>query len=215
MSEDRVATLREEIANAATHGVGFVASLIGVPILVLTAAARGERLTLIGASVFGATLLALYAASTLYHAIPHPTLKQRLRVLDHAAIYLLIAGTYTPFTLGVLRGVWGWTLFGIVWTLAALGVLFKVFFGPGWQRASTAMYIGMGWLIIVALKPLMNALPTMGLLLLAAGGLFYTGGCVFYLARKSWSHPVWHVFVMGGSACHYFAVLWYAAPAAG
>ena len=212
MSEHRIATAREELANALTHGVGFLASLVGFPILVLAAMERGERLLVIGASVFGSSLIALYAASTLYHAIPHPTLKQRLRVLDHAAIYCLIAGTYTPFTLGVLRGTWGWTLFGVVWTLAALGVLFKVRFGPRWQRASTAMYIAMGWVIIIALKPLMQALPTAGLLLLAGGGVLYTGGCVFYLARKSWSHPVWHLFVMGGSACHYFAVLWYSSP---
>ena len=212
MSEHRIATAREELANALTHGVGFLASLVGFPILVLAAMERGERLMVIGASVFGSSLIALYAASTLYHAIPHPTLKQRLRVLDHAAIYCLIAGTYTPFTLGVLRGTWGWTLFGVVWTLAALGVLFKVRFGPRWQRASTAMYIAMGWVIIIALKPLTQALPTAGLLLLAGGGLLYTGGCVFYLAHKSWSHPVWHLFVMGGSACHYFAVLWYSSP---
>lgn len=215
MSEHRIASPREELANALTHGVGLLASLVGLPVLVLAAMARGERLMVIGASVFGATLIALYAASTLYHAIPHPTLKQRLRVVDHAAIYLLIAGTYTPFTLGVLRGAWGWSLFGIVWTLAALGVLFKLKFGPRFQRASTAMYIAMGWVIIIALKPLMEALPSAGLLLLGAGGLFYTGGCIFYLAKRSWSHPVWHLFVLGGSACHFFAVLWYAAPAAG
>ncbi len=212
MNEDRVATLREEFLNATTHGIGLLASLIGLPILVLTAAASGERLTIIGASVFGATLVALYATSTLYHAIPHPTLKQKLRVCDHVAIYLLIAGTYTPFTLGVLRGTWGWTMFGIVWTLAALGALFKLRYGPRFQRASTAMYIAMGWVVIIAVKPMMEQMPTAGLLLLGAGGLFYTGGCVFYLARRSWSHPVWHLFVMGGSACHYFAVLWYSSP---
>ncbi len=212
MSDDRVATPGEEIANAMTHGVGFIASLVGLPILVLTAAARGERMAIIGASVFGATLITLYAASTLYHAIPHPTLKQKLRVIDHAAIYCLIAGTYTPFTLGVLRGVWGWTLFGLVWTLAVIGVLFKLRFGPRFQRASTAMYVAMGWVIIIALKPMLQLVPTAGLMLLAAGGLLYTGGCAFYLARKSWSHPVWHLFVMGGSACHYFAVLWYSSP---
>ena len=212
MSSDRVATPREEIANAVTHGLGLLASLVGLPILVLAAAARGERIAIIGASVFGATLIALYAASTLYHAIPHPTLKQKLRVVDHAAIYCLIAGTYTPFTLGVLHGTWGWSLFGIVWTLAAIGVLFKLKFGPRFQRASTAMYIAMGWVIIIALKPLLQSVPTAGLALLGAGGLLYTGGCAFYLARKSWSHPVWHLFVMGGSACHYFAVLWYSSP---
>ena len=215
MTTDRVVTLREEAANAVTHGVGLVLSLIGMPILILAALDRGERVTVIGASVFGATLIALYAASTLYHAIPHPTLKQKLRVVDHAAIYLLIAGTYTPFTLGVLRGTWGWTLFGIVWTLAALGVLFKVVFGSGaMARVSTAIYVAMGWVIIIAIKPLMASMEHAGLMLLVAGGLCYTGGVIFYVdRRRAWTHPVWHLFVMGGSVCHYFAVLWYAAPA--
>jgi hemolysin III len=215
MSTDRVVSLREELANAVTHGVGLVLSLIGMPILILAALDRGERATVIGASVFGATLIALYAASTLYHAIPHPTLKQKLRVVDHAAIYLLIAGTYTPFTLGVLRGTWGWTLFGIVWTLAALGVLFKVLFGSGaMAKLSTAIYVAMGWVIIIAIKPLMASMEHTGLMLLVAGGLCYTGGVIFYVdRRRAWTHPVWHLFVMGGSICHYFAVLWYAGPA--
>ena len=215
MSTNRVVSLREEVANAVTHGVGLGLSLIGLPILILAALDRGERATVIGASVFGATLIALYAASTLYHAIPHPTLKQKLRVVDHAAIYLLIAGTYTPFTLGVLRGTWGWTLFGIVWTLAALGVLFKVVFGSGaMAKVSTAIYVAMGWVIIIAIKPLMASMEHAGLLLLVAGGLCYTGGVIFYVdRRRAWTHPVWHLCVMGGSICHYFAVLWYAAPA--
>ncbi len=215
MSTDRVVSLREEVANAVTHGVGLLLSLIGMPILILAALERGERATVIGASVFGATLIALYSASTLYHAIPHPTLKQKLRVVDHAAIYLLIAGTYTPFTLGVLRGTWGWTLFGIVWTLAALGVLFKVVFGSGaMAKVSTAIYVAMGWVIIIAIKPLMASMEHAGLMLLVAGGLCYTGGVIFYVdRRRAWTHPVWHLCVMGGSVCHYFAVLWYAAPA--
>ena len=215
MTTDRVVSLREEVANAVTHGVGLVLSLIGMPILILAALDRGERATVIGASVFGATLIALYAASTLYHAIPHPAIKQKLRVVDHAAIYLLIAGTYTPFTLGVLRGTWGWTLFGIVWTLAALGVLFKVVFGSGaMAKVSTAIYVAMGWVIIIAIKPLMASMEHAGLMLLVAGGLCYTGGVIFYVdRRRTWTHPVWHLFVMGGSLCHYFAVLWYAAPA--
>jgi hemolysin III len=166
--------------------------------------------------VFGAALVALYAASTLYHAVSHPTLKQKMRVLDHAAIYLLIAGTYTPFTLGVLRGRWGWTLFGIVWTLAALGVLFKVLFGSGaMSKLSTIVYVAMGWVAIIAAKPLMANMESAGLMLLVGGGLFYTGGVVFYVdKRRSWTHPVWHLFVLGGSLCHYFAVLFYSAPAA-
>ena len=215
MTADRIVSLREELANAVTHGIGLVLSLIGMPILILAALDRGERTMVIGASVFGATLVALYAASTLYHAIPHPTLKQKLRVVDHAAIYLLIAGTYTPFTLGVLRGTWGWTLFGIVWTLAALGVLFKVLFGSGaMAKLSTATYVAMGWVIIIAIKPLMASMEHAGLFLLAAGGLCYSGGVIFYVdRRRAWTHPVWHLFVMGWSICHYFAVLWYAAPA--
>jgi hemolysin III len=208
----RQAGPREELANALTHGAGLLASLIGLPFLVIAAAARGERVALVSASVFGATLIALYAASTAYHAVSRPTLKQRLRVLDHAAIYLLIAGTYTPFTLGVLRGTWGWTLFGVVWTLAAIGVLFKVLVGSGrFPRVSTILYIAMGWIAIVAIKPLVLSLATGGLVLLVAGGLLYTVGVIFYVdKRRAWTHPVWHLFVLGGSVCHYFAVLNYA-----
>lgn len=209
MADDRIASPREELANALTHGLGLALSLIGVPILIIAAIASGERLIIVGACTFGATLVALYTASTLYHAIPHSTLKQRLRIADHIAIYFLIAGTYTPFMLGVLRGVWGWSLFGVIWTLAGLGVLFKLRCGAKFQRLSTLMYIAMGWAIIVAVKPMMLTMAGSGLLLLGAGGLLYTGGCGFYLARRSWSHPVWHLFVLGGSACHYFAVLWY------
>jgi hemolysin III len=211
---ERIACPREELANALTHGVGFVASLVGMPVLVLAAASRGERTAVVGASVFGAALIALYAASTLYHACSTPSLKQKFRLLDHVAIYVLIAGTYTPFTLGVLRGRWGWTLFGIVWTMAALGILFKVLFGSGaWSRLSTAMYVAMGWMAIFVIKPLVSSLESAGLLLLVGGGLLYTGGVVFYIDNKRrWTHPVWHLFVLGGSICHYFAVLWYAFP---
>lgn len=212
----RIVSAKEELANALTHGVGLVASVVGLPILIIAAQNRGDFLTIIGTSVFGATLIALYAASTLYHATPHPVRKQRWRVADHMAIYLLIAGTYTPFTLGVLRGTWGWTLFGIVWTLAALGVLFKLWFGSGrFHRLSTAIYVLMGWVIVIAIKPLVQAMPEPGVMLLIAGGLSYTGGVVFYIdKRRAWTHPVWHLFVLGGSACHYFAVLFYAYPRA-
>jgi hemolysin III len=212
MNVPRIVSVREEVANAVTHGIGLVASLVGMPVLVLSALNHGERAAVIGASVFGATLIALYTASTMYHAVSHAVHKQRWRVVDHAAIYLLIAGTYTPFTLGVLRGAWGWTLFGIVWTLAALGVLFKVKFGSDkFSRLSTFIYLAMGWVLIVAIKPLVNNLERGGLLLLLAGGLLYTGGVVFYVERRRWwTHPAWHVCVLGGSACHYFAVLGYA-----
>lgn len=203
--------LGDEIANAITHGLGLVLSLVGVPMLILAIAARGDALTVAGASVFGATLVALYAASTLYHAIPAPRIKGVLRIVDHIAIFLLIAGTYTPFTLGVLRGTWGWTLFGIVWSLAAVGIICKIVLGPRYPHVSTAFYLAMGWLIVVAIKPLMLALPSAGFWLLAAGGLCYTLGVIFYvLDRRRYMHAVWHVFVMGGSACHFMAIMRYA-----
>lgn len=204
-------SLGEEIANAVTHGAGLLASLIALPLLVLAAAGRQDALYVAGCSVFGATLVALYATSTLYHAIPYPRAKQVLRVLDHSAIYLLIAGTYTPFTLGVLRGAWGWSLLGIVWTLAGLGILFKTLVGFRFPRVSTLLYVLMGWMAIVAIRPLAAALPAAGLAWLVAGGLLYTGGVAFYVWRARYSHTVWHLCVLGGSACHFMAVLGYAA----
>lgn len=203
--------LADEIANSITHGLGLILSLIGLPVLIITSLDRGDVINVIGASVFGGTLVALYLASTLYHSIPAPRAKRVLRILDHVAIFLLIAGTYTPFTLGVLRGVWGWTLFGIVWTLAAIGILFKVVLGTRFPKASTIFYLAMGWLIVVAARPLMLSMPSAGLWLLAAGGLAYTCGVVFFvLDHRRYMHAVWHLFVMAGSACHFVAVLRYA-----
>lgn len=211
MPPTRRLTTAEEIANAATHGVGLVASVIGTPLLLLAAFAGGERLRIAGAIVFATTLVGLYAASTLYHAIPAPRAKQALQLVDHVAIYLLIAGTYTPFTLGVLRGAWGWTLFGIVWGLAALGTVFKLVFRMRFPRLSTLIYVAMGWLAVVAIRPLAASLPGPGLALLVAGGLLYTVGVIFFLAERArFSHTVWHCFVLAGSACHYVAVLRYA-----
>jgi hemolysin III len=205
-------TIADEWANAITHGIGLVASLIGLPILILTWQARGDALSVIGASVFGASLIAVYATSTFYHAIPHPRAKRVLQLLDHIAIYLLIAGTYTPFTLGVLRGAWGWTLFGIVWTLAALGILFKLFFRTRFKRMSTMLYLGMGWVAIVAVKPMLAMMPAAGFWLLLAGGLLYSAGTWFYMRdHRRFHHATWHCFVIGGSTCHFFAVLRYAA----
>jgi len=201
----------EEVANAATHGVGLVLSVVALPILILAAIARHAWLEVVGASVFGATLIAVYTTSTLYHAVPSDRAKHRLRVADHIAIYFLIAGTYTPFTLGVLRGAWGWSLFGVLWTLVALGVVFKLTLGMRFPRASTALYVGMGWLCVVAIKPMVTLIPVDGLLWLFAGGLCYTLGVPFYLMKKTrYTHAVWHVFVMAGSACHFWSVLHYA-----
>ncbi len=212
---ERPLSLGEEIANCLTHGVGLLASLVGVPLLVLAAAGRGDALLVVGCSVFAASLVAVYASSTLYHALPPSRAKEILRVLDHTAIYLLIAGTYTPFTLGVLRGALGWTLFGLVWSLAALGILLKTVFRMRYERAAMLLYVAMGWLAVVAIQPITAVMPFSGLLWLLAGGLLYTGGLAFYAwEQQRHSHTVWHLFVLGGSACHFFAVLWYAAPAA-
>jgi hemolysin III len=205
-------TIADEWANAITHGLGLIGSLIGLPILILTWQARGDAMSVIGASVFGASLIAVYATSTFYHAIPHPRAKRFFQLLDHIAIYLLIAGTYTPFTLGVLRGAWGWTLFGIVWTLAALGILFKLFFRTRFKRMSTILYLGMGWVAIIAVKPMLAAVPTAGFILLLTGGLLYSAGTYFYMRdHRRFHHATWHCFVIGGSTCHFFAVLRYAA----
>jgi hemolysin III len=211
MSHERPQSRGEELLNALTHGSGLGASLVGLPALVLVAAAGGDGRQLLACTVFALTLVLLYAASTLYHAVPASRAKQVLRVVDHSSIYLLIAGSYTPFTLGVLRGAWGWTLFGVVWALAALGILYKTMLGFRFPRLSIVFYLGMGWLAVVALGPLARALPGSGLVWLLAGGLCYTAGVPFYIRdRLRFRHAVWHLFVLAGSACHYVAVLLYA-----
>lgn len=198
----------EELVNALTHGLGAVAALAGGGVLITLAALHGDGWQLAGAIVFGICLLLLYVASTLYHAVPHPRAKARLKVVDHCAIYLLIAGTYTPFTLIGLRGPWGWGLFAAIWTLALAGVVFKLFFTGRFKRLSTLIYIAMGWLVLVAFKPLLGALDGWTLGWLLAGGACYTLGTVFY-HRPSlrFSHAIWHLFVVAGSVCHYIAVM--------
>jgi hemolysin III len=208
----RAPSLGEEIANSVSHGVGFLLALVATPFLVVAASRRGDSAAIVGASVFAATTAVLYLASTLYHALPKNQAKQIFRVIDHSAIFLLIAGTYTPFTLGVLRGTWGWTLFGLVWSLAILGIVLKSVGGIGYPRLSTALYVGMGWLALIAIRPLWVHVPVAGWLWLIAGGLAYTSGIAFYAAeRVRYGHFVWHVFVLMGTVCHFFAVLWYAA----
>jgi len=202
----------EELANSLSHGVGLLAALVALPVLVVAAVRRGDAAGILGASIFGAALVSLYLTSTLYHAWPRTRGKERLRVLDHLAIFLLIAGTYTPFTLGALRGAWGWTLFGVVWGLALSGIAFKIMFGLRYPRVSTWFYLSMGWLALVAVKPFWDQVPRWGLFWLAAGGLAYTVGVGFYAAREiRYSHLAWHLFVLTGSACHFVAVLRYAA----
>lgn len=203
-----IADSREELASALTHGVGAAAALAGGAVLIVLAALHGDGWQLSAAIVFGISLLLLYVASTLYHAIAHPTAKGRLKVFDHCAIYLLIAGTYTPFTLIGLRGTLGWTLFAAIWVLAFAGVAFKLFFTGRFKLLSTAIYIAMGWLVVLAIKPVMGALDAWTFGWLLAGGLAYTTGTVFY-HRPSlpYSHAIWHLFVIAGSVCHYIAVL--------
>ena len=207
----RPQTLGEEIANSVSHGVGFLAAVATLPVLVLSARSAGAA-AVVGATIFGGTMAVLYLTSTLYHATAHNRAKRVFQVLDHAAIYLLIAGTYTPFTLGVLRGAWGWTLFGLIWGLAVIGIFLKSLHGIRYPRLSTAVYIAMGWLVLVAAKPLWDNVSGWGLFWLVAGGVAYTAGVGFYAAnRMRYAHFVWHLFVLAGTACHVVAVLRYAA----
>jgi hemolysin III len=210
----RALSIGEEIANSITHGLGLVASLAALPILLVRARSSGDPSAVLGATIFGVTLILLYATSTVYHALPLSKEKQFFRVLDHSAIYLLIAGTYTPFALGPLRGPWGSVLLAIIWTLALVGIVSKVIVGFRLPHLSTGLYLLMGWLIVVAIKPLVQTIPRAGLLWLAAGGLAYTGGVVFYaMKRVRYAHMIWHLFVAAGSVCHFIAVLDYAIPA--
>ncbi|MDX9975598.1 MAG: hemolysin III family protein [FCB group bacterium] len=205
--------IREERANAITHGVGVVLSIAALVVLVVYGAMHGTPAQIVSGALFGGSLILLYTASTCYHTFQCPKVKRWLRRFDHAAIYILIAASYTPFTLLNLRGGWGWTLFGLVWGIAALGIVFKLFYTGRFEILSTLAYIAMGWLIVIAIKPAMANVEPGGLALLAAGGLAYTGGVVFYaLRRMPYNHAVWHVFVLAGSVCHFFAILFYARP---
>ena len=200
---------REEWLNCAVHVVGVVASLVALPVLVTTALRTGDPLLLLGGLTFGLSALLVFSTSSLYHAAKNPQTRLRLRRVDHAAIYLLIAGTYTPFTLGALRGSWGWSLAAIIWTLALLGVIFKTTsLGFRYHRTSVVLYVAMGWLAVVAAKPLMQHLSTLELSWLVAGGLCYTLGVAFYVWKsRPYTHAIWHVFVLAGVACHFVAVL--------
>ena len=206
--------LREELASALTHGLGATAALAGGAVLITLAAIHGNGWELGAAIVFGIALLLLYLASTLYHAIQHPVAKGRLKVFDHCAIYLLIAGTYTPFTLIGLRGTLGWWLFGIIWTLALAGVVFKLFYTGRFRGLSTAIYVAMGWLVVIAIGPVAAALDAWTLGWIIAGGVFYTLGTFFYMRESiPYAHAIWHLFCIAGSVCHYVAVLAQVVPA--
>jgi len=220
MSSEPEHTLGEEIANSITHGVGALFSVAGLTMLVVYALMAEDPWVVASVTVFGTTLVLMYLASTLYHAFPQPGLKRVFRKIDHCAIYLLIAGTYTPFLLVNLRGPWGWSLFGVLWTIAAAGCWFKVaYIDAGahlgwWDKVSTALYVAMGWAIVIALKPTLELVPFPALFLMALGGLAYTGGVVFYLwQRLPYNHAIWHLFVIAGSALHFFAIFFFVIPA--
>lgn len=198
---------KEELANVVTHGVGMMAALAAATTLVVLASMHGDAWEIVGVSVFATTLVALYTASTLYHAARDPLVKARFKVLDHSAIYLLIAGTYTPFMIGELRGGWGWSLFGIIWGLAVAGVGLKLVYIGRFKVLSTVVYVAMGWLVLVAGVPLVRTLDPATLLWLLAGGVAYTAGTAFYHNRRiRYAHAIWHLFVIAGSACHAIAV---------
>jgi hemolysin III len=212
----RETQLAEEVVNSLTHGVGFVLSVLGIALLLGFALVRGSPVHVLACGVYGATLVGLYAASALYHGCRTPSRKQLLRVIDHCAIYLLIAGTYTPFTLVSLRGNGGAALFALVWALAVLGIIYKAFLFGRFPRLALALYLGMGWLGLLAVRPILELLPGQGIALLLGGGLLYTAGVGFYLRdHLPYRHAIWHLFVLAGSACHYFAVLTVVVPAAG
>ena len=206
-------SLKEEIAHSVTHGIGALLSVIGLAILVVYSSLYGDAWHIVSSSIYGTTLIVLYTASTLYHAITVPNIKQWLQKLDHAAIFLLIAGTYTPFTLVNLRGGWGWTLFGIVWSVAIAGMVMELMVKRRYKRLSIGLYLGLGWVVAIAVAPLVANVETGGLVLLLAGGLFYSLGVIFYVWKTLvYHHAIWHLFVLAGSACHFFAVFFYVIP---
>jgi len=217
-SEDRGGvgfyTLGEEVANGVTHGIGATLSIAGLSVLVTLAAVYGDAWRVVSFSIYGSTLVIMYLASTFYHSFHSPRIKHWFRVADHISIYLLIAGTYTPFLLVNARGPLGWSMFGVIWGLALVGVLSKAFIIGRFKILTVAVYVAMGWSIVVVLKPALAVVPMGGMVWMAIGGLAYTGGVVFYAwERMPYNHAVWHLFVMAGSISHFFAVLFYVLPA--
>lgn len=216
MSDTEVITqysFLEEIFNSITHGIGALVSIAGLVLLIVFSSIYGSASHIVSCTVFGFTLVLLYTASTLYHSFQRPKLKQLFKIFDHSFIYILIAGTYTPFMLVTIRGVLGWSIFALIWSLTVIGVVFKVFFVHRFNIVSTIGYILMGWIIIFAIKPLFQTLPEGGIVLIICGGLAYTLGTVFYAwNRLPFNHAIWHLFVLTGSACHFFAVMFYVIP---
>lgn len=206
-------TFSEELANAITHGIGIVFAISALGVLTAFSTVFGTIWHIVSCSIYSGTMILMYTASTLYHSIPWPKAKKVFRILDHAAIFLLIAGTYTPFTLVSLNGPWGWSLFGIIWGLAVAGILCEIFFLGRYRFLALCIYIGMGWAVVAAAKPLISAVPFNGLLLLLTGGIFYTVGIIFYVFEKiPYNHAIWHLFVLAGTVFQFFAILLYVIP---
>lgn len=209
-------SIAEELANSISHGLGIVLAIVGLAVLVGFAAAYGSAKHIVGVSVFGLSMILLYTASTLYHSVTNVKAKEVLRTLDHSAIYLLIAGTYTPFCLVNLEGVWGWSVFAAIWTLALVGIVSRVWLGRKSSKVSVAIYLLMGWFIVIAFKPLMESISSLGLILLISGGVCYSAGVLFYVWRRlPFHHAIWHIFVLGGTVLHFFAVLFSTIPIPG
>jgi hemolysin III len=203
----------EEVMNAVTHGIGTLLAVAGLVLLIVLAYLHGDFWHIVSFSIYGTTLVLLYLASTLYHSFTNERVKRIFKILDHSAIYLLIAGTYTPFTLVPLHGVLGWTIFGLVWGFAIVGIALKVFFTGRFKIISTLCYLGMGWFIVFAIKPLIDTVPALGMTWLLVGGLFYTLGSIFYLWKRiPYNHAIWHLFVLAGSISHFIAVFFYILP---
>lgn len=203
-------TKGEEIANAVTHGIGTLLSIAALVILIVFAVNNGDSWYIVSYSIFGASLVILYLGSTLYHSFTNQKVKKIFRVVDHSSIYILIAGTYTPFTLTILRGPLGWTIFGIVWGLTIVGITMKILWLNKFEKLSTILYILMGWIIIIAIKYIVASVPLVSAVLLVVGGVIYTVGCIFYVNNKiPYNHAIWHLFVLGGSICHFLSILLY------
>ncbi len=208
-----VYSIKEEIAHSVTHGIGVLMSVIGLATLVVYSSMYGDAWHIVSSSIYGVTLIALYTSSTLYHIVTIPELKKVLQRLDHAAIFLLIAGTYTPFTLVNLRGGWGWSLFGMVWSIAIAGMIMELIVKKRYKRISIGLYLGLGWLVMIAIEPMLANVAPGGLVLLLVGGLCYSLGVIFYVWKTLvYHHAIWHLFVLAGSAFHFFAVLLYVIP---
>src|ERR1041385_321586 len=211
LTRSRIQSVGEEIANAISHGVGMLAAIAVTPFLIIKAIPLGAA-AITGAAIFGATMIILYASSAIYHSLPHSRAKRIFQIFDHSAIFLLIAGTYTPFTLSVLEGAWGWTMFGIIWGLAALGVVMKSIHTKGTSKLSIALYLAMGWLAVFAVRPLYYSMPAWGLFWILAGGIMYSAGVAFfaYDHKVKYNHLIWHLFVLAGTSCHVVAVIEFA-----